>query len=646
MPEKRKGGRRIYVLLWAAIVSFAAIIAGWKIPVTYGMSLGNGRTLSGDTVPNSIPRVSASPNGKLNVIWIVLDACRSRNLSCYGYKRTTSPTIDRLAAQGVLFENHFAQGLWTAISVPSFMSGLYYPAMCVSTGNILDPRAPAPGELLLPEILKRNGYHTWCVTANSHIGPMTRLGRAFDEYRFMTWPKQSGKPYLDDLNQVVLERLPALPKPFFLYVHAMDTHFPHVLPPPYDRWLNGKDVGRIRDGQLVLPDGGSRPKQGEPFSAQEKEQLTGLYDGSISRADDAIGALLGMLESTGLAKNTIVLIGADHGEELGEDGYYLQHGNTTDEVMQVPLIMAGPGIPEGKRVAEFTENVDIVPTLCELLGVKTDAEFDGKSLVPAMNGKKHTPRDFAVAVNGTYESRPEVVIRNQNYKCILKNPGDEMVMFCCPDNASSRRSPQSIPAEVREGFMNVVETVVRPRWLRSLALRKQYVDFDLKSTEVLEELTAYNRRETEDIKGSSPPHWSQTANGIVCDTAWQSGFKPLSLSFHVPSRKYTVYVKLHASQQPGGENGEINAIIGQQTGAGSQNQVRLLPSPDERQENAGFQRIGTANVENGLLSVSFSGDKQRTSASVYKLRLVEDDCLGVGQDDDERLAQLRSMGYL
>jgi len=304
------------------------------------------------------PVVSSQPN----VLWIVLDALRAQNLSCYGYDRETTPNLDELAARGVLCEHHLTQGMETTESVPSYMTGRYFPAQCIGFFGwerlMMDP---APGERLAPAILRENGYHTCLISSHACFTAETRLGRAFDYVA----PPTCG-PF-EALNAAILKALDARPrdKPFLVYVHAMDTHFPHDPSVPYDRWL---------------PEGIESATP--PYSLREQAYLRGLYDGSLAYADAQIGILMDALELRGLLESTIVIVGSDHGEMLGEDGNTCQHKPVAcSEMLLVPLIMSGPRLPEGMRVSAVTENVDLVPTLIDLLGLQTDAEPDGKSLL-------------------------------------------------------------------------------------------------------------------------------------------------------------------------------------------------------------------------------------------------------------------------
>ena len=132
-----------------------------------------------------VPNVNSSQTGmtKPNVVWILLDGCRTKNLGCYGYERAVSPTIDALAAGGVLFKQQFAQASKTFFSVPSYMTGKYFPVPCFSNRynkTVLYKRPPAD-ELLFGEIMRENGYTSAMFTNMPLFLPTDRLSKSFDE---------------------------------------------------------------------------------------------------------------------------------------------------------------------------------------------------------------------------------------------------------------------------------------------------------------------------------------------------------------------------------------------------------------------------------------------------------------------------------
>jgi arylsulfatase A-like enzyme len=404
---------------------------------------------------------SVSESTRPNVVWIVLDACRAQNLSCYGYERPTSPNIDLIAQGGVLFEQHFAQANMTIPSVASYMTGRYFAVSCLSEVNWREAfRIPPPQEQLMPAVACQNGYYTVLVSGHPNFLENCRLAEAF-ERAIVLKPKRPDLGYatLERLTEKVLSLLRNTPRePFFLYLHATDTHFPHFPTSPYDRWLpeGAENQEHLAELQRGLPRSGSAP----PFSTYDKAYLQGLHDGSIRYADVQVGRIVDCLRRRELFDNTLLVLGADHGDALGEDGVTIQHafpGVTQDEVLRVPFILSGAGLPEGRRIASLTENVDIVPTLVDLLDLETTADFHGESLVPIMTdpgGQSGQQQVFAVAgwQNQGAECRFDYVLADERFKYELASDSGEQHLWSVPDLLGRRtdvltREPEAARAK-------------------------------------------------------------------------------------------------------------------------------------------------------------------------------------------------------
>lgn len=376
------------------------------------------------------------PREKPNVLWILLDTLRAENLSCYGYERETSPNIDALASRGALFENNFSQATWTGESVSTYMTGRYFPAQYLDLAQLREVRLPADGEYLLPEIFSENGYQTAMVTMNDvWFSYQSRIVRGFDQFIGVD-PENPVKVSFEELNEQIirfLERPPA--KPYFLYVHAWDTHFPHNLEPPFDRWIDkGYDLSRIEQSHRF----GAMSNEHGTFSAQDQEYLRSLYDGSISFADYHIGRLMEWLETAGELDNLLIIISSDHGEALAEDGRTIAHAGakTYDEVTRVPLILAGPRVPRGTRVESITENVDIFPTIVELASLDSPAVTNGESLIPTFSTDTSSMGEsFAFT---KFHGRSAFSLRGRNFRYEIRR-GQEF-LYPVPDKVASRRN--------------------------------------------------------------------------------------------------------------------------------------------------------------------------------------------------------------
>lgn len=414
--------RRIRFLLGMCLLGFIFM------PVSVFRAIAIERTVSGARTQQpceftpDMGKPSVEP-ARPNVVWIVLDACRAQNLSCYGYERETSPNIDAIAAEGAVFERHYAQDFWTFPAVPSYMTGRYFPAYCLDSGNWRDQTRVAPQhESLLPSILSENGYRTFLGTEHVMFSPFCRLWNAFDEAaNEYTWSmlRQGIEDFLDAQDA----------RPFFLYIHLMDTHFPHRLEAPCDKWVEPGYVSElVVDGGLPLP-------SDDPLSVQDRQLLQALYDGGILSGDSKVGEILNSLRARTLMEDTVLIIGSDHGETLGEDGKTVGHAVVCEEVMHVPLIMRGPQVRRGIRITHLTENVDIAPTLTGLLHLRTTARFDGADRSPVLLGRAEpavSSRGYALAKHLPSAGAPQFVVRDDEYAYVYSPASGSGVLYEAP----------------------------------------------------------------------------------------------------------------------------------------------------------------------------------------------------------------------
>lgn len=297
-----------------------------------------------------------------NVVLILADALRAANLPFYGYFRDTAPRLGAIAARGTVFERHFANYPGTPVSVSQMLTGRLMSPLLLSPHRIQrEVKAPPPDLLVLPRVLRRFGYRTAVVTPHPFFSG-ARPAELFDERHLV--PTDPGTPSaaFEKLMPSVRAFLRSAREegaPFFLYVHAMDTHQPLSPHPGFDRF----------------PEGPAPPG----YDA---------YDQNIRYVDHWVGVIADELEAGGLADRTIFVFTADHGEEHGELGperWNAGHGYTLREAqLHVPLVVRVPGDPRpGRRYPALTSHVDLAPTLMRLAVPDFDAgrfRFDGADL--------------------------------------------------------------------------------------------------------------------------------------------------------------------------------------------------------------------------------------------------------------------------
>ncbi len=331
-----------------------------------------------------------------NILFILVDTLRHDHLTPYGYTRhDTTPEIKRqLADPGLVVEDAYSQAPWTLPSVISFMTGRH-PGELVGS-DLAAFGIPEDVEPLAAR-MTRLGYHTGGFVGNPTLHAGAGFGRGFRTYYAPPADVQWLLRHADDVNRHAVPWLRAFQRrPFFLYVHYIDPHDPYENPdmiegraffmPGYTGSVAGSWIHGIYNGRLKLPD----PERDIPY-------IEALYDGEIRYVDRHIGALLGALDPDVL-KNTLIVLTADHGEELHDHGGW-KHGQTLyEEQIHVPLIFRWDGrIKAGTRLAGTVRLLDLLPTLSAAVGGKADPGWDGVDLLPALTGRGELPRRPAFA---------------------------------------------------------------------------------------------------------------------------------------------------------------------------------------------------------------------------------------------------------
>ena len=326
-----------------------------------------------------------------NIILVVLDTVRADHLSCYGYSRHTTPNIDAIASRGTRFENAYSPTSWTLASLGSIFTGLLPHQHGADWGIPINA-----GPWTLARILHSEGYETAGFSSNPFygLGAAWRLSEGFDIYvddsysvrhnlaatfvgqsvlqslynRLVRY-NQFSQRNAGDLNRDVMRwyRHRAPGRPFFLFINPMDAHRPYLPPPPYDRRFGEIPHGLLP--RLIAP-----LKDGQPvklYSSKERQAMIDGYDNSLAYLDHQLGNLLRELESQRDSTRTIVIITSDHGEGFGEHGTYDHGWNLYQDVLRVPLVIEGPGIPAGMHIASVVPNRQLFSTVLDLAGLRT-----------------------------------------------------------------------------------------------------------------------------------------------------------------------------------------------------------------------------------------------------------------------------------
>jgi arylsulfatase A-like enzyme len=339
-----------------------------------------------------------------NVILISIDTLRADHLSCYGYQKKTSPNIDRIASEGTIFRQNYSTAVWTPPGHASMLTGLYMSEHGVHGEQPLLENIPT-----VAEKLRENGYQTAGFVNNSQVGELVGLHRGHDlfvevwkgtESRWIGERLVKGllrrireKLGLEDMgaertNMLFrdwLEKYVDREKPIYAFVHYIEVHNPLNPPRPYKAMYMNKPYKRVDMAKIKKV--ARNPlicfAEDLTLNKEEIEFIEVLYDGEIAYTDSKIGEVVGMLKKKKLFDDTMILITSDHGEHLGEHGMWSHVASLHDEILRVPLIIKYPkGIECCREVNEYTQIIDIFPTIMEVAGVsRDDLNTSGISLV-------------------------------------------------------------------------------------------------------------------------------------------------------------------------------------------------------------------------------------------------------------------------
>lgn len=319
----------------------------------------------------------------LNVILITIDSLRPDHLGCYGYKRNTSPIIDKLAKESVLFSQAIVQGHRTPLSLPSLHTSTYPRTHGVyREGFKISPSLPT-----LAEILKKNGY--WTKAICFFEDNITGLERGFDVF--------TGGAKTDLITKTAISWLEKNQNnKFFLWIHYLDPHSPYLPPAPYNSMFLKFGSKNMPISNNPLDGYKAIPVYVAENNITDIDYYISQYDGEIRFVDEQLGILLQRIKELNLDKNSILILTADHGESMGEHNDYFMHGNLYDEIIKVPLfVKCEKIIPRAKIISHQVQLIDIAPTILNALSISKPKSMQGSSLLPLILKNKRHPSFFA-----------------------------------------------------------------------------------------------------------------------------------------------------------------------------------------------------------------------------------------------------------
>ncbi len=356
--------------------------------------------------PSGEPAPTAAIRARPSVLLISLDTLRADRLGCYGYDRPTSPVIDGLAANAVLFEDVASPSAKTATSHMSMFTGLHPGAHGVRNTYGGTGLAPHADLTTIFQAAKAAGYITVGFTGGGMMSAELGFGRGFDLYDARGG---GGDRVFQRATQWCAENLEALEdEPLLLFVHTYEIHDPYTPPLEWQtRFVDAAYAGAIDATRISLPENAAETWKTDPHfytevqdrfwggfdggSAADVQYLSDLYDAGIAYTDDLLGQFLGSIAPTRFARECLVVLTSDHGDEFQEHGN-LTHQSIYQEILHVPLIFKLPSTDPasaaraGVRIARPVRGIDLGPSLAEWCGVQLSAVVQGLSLLPEVRG--------------------------------------------------------------------------------------------------------------------------------------------------------------------------------------------------------------------------------------------------------------------
>jgi arylsulfatase A-like enzyme len=421
-----------------------------------------------------------------NILLIVMDATRFDFLSAHGYPQPTTPNLDRLAEDGIIFDKAFATGPWTPPSHASMFTGTYPSTHGVDVNENLYLN---DNNRTLAEILSENGYRTFGILPDVHLSSVRGFHRGFQEY-VETWRIPylhleydwllclannliSGRDkrtfYSNRLMQRWLKKNFSTSQPFFMFVNYKTVHNRYQPPRAFRRKFEQRHPNTDMRKATYFSKKGGYSYMGRRLDLNEEEfvLVRSWYAAALAYLDSRLGQLIDFLKLLGAYENTLVIITADHGESFGEHHLAYHMFGLYDFLIRVPMLMTCPAwLPRGRRITEMVSHVDLLPTILDLLGLEEEGrDIQGTSLLPFDDriyhreifaefgrpqsmvkrlGTEFPGHDFAPLDKG-YQC-----IRTKNHKLIAASDGSEELYDLNADPGETRNRVNDLPDAARD----------------------------------------------------------------------------------------------------------------------------------------------------------------------------------------------------
>jgi hypothetical protein len=402
-----------------------------------------------------------------NVILISIDSLRADHLGCYGNQRPTSPALDALAAAGSRFSEVSSPTSWTLPSHMSMLTGRSLLSHGVITQNDRLPDSIPT----LSETLRRAGMATGGIVSGLFLKGYYGFARGFQHYDDFSvvpehWYEERSTEPAGKVADLAIQWLRAQAAPrFFLFLHFWDVHYDYLPPVPYDTMFDPDYRGTVSSADFL-----HNPAIHKGMATQDLAHILALYDGEIRWVDDQISRVLAVLQELGLENSTLVVVTADHGDEFFEHGHKGHQRTLYREVLHVPLILKGPGVPRGRTFDLPVGLVDVMPTILDLVHVTQPADMDGRSLLPFFVGATDENRVLDGWLCDLTRRRGCQASRTSGVGTVIHRFQPLKVEFYATDDKAEHRDLGATSSWPREEQLSLLASDLRAKWTRFLDL--------------------------------------------------------------------------------------------------------------------------------------------------------------------------------
>ena len=342
-----------------------------------------------------------------DIFLVIIDTLRADHLGCYGYDRDTSPVIDSLAASGMTFSHFQANSPWTLPSHASIWTGLSVQSHAAGMRNRVY-YGINPDLSTIATILDDHGYMTLGFVNTRLLRSTFGFSRGFDYYKMNPSGHGMAGRTVDNVVAWFADNI-GNPYPKLVVIHLFDPHAPYDPPDGFDRMFSDEGFNGI-DGWVV-------DSLNTLTNPQDLDYLLDMYDGEIAWVDHQLGRLFNELDALGCMDNALVIITSDHGEEFLDHGDISHGHNLYQELLHVPLVISGPGVPAGIINSTPGGHFDILPTVTAYAGIVNEEGVEGIDLLTSEQQDRPIPSSGAIWArsltsedNASYESLCSVML--------------------------------------------------------------------------------------------------------------------------------------------------------------------------------------------------------------------------------------------